>query len=158
MDLKALTQLASLMEEEDDLVVSIDRIEKRIDKLSRDIQRIENGEMVRDKVYGGEGGKQGFVIEGVPSAEYHRKKIQMESDLNTLEQRKDLLTERHRMVNEQKVIATQYINSIDDSEVRRIAEMRCIEGMTWTEVATCMGRDEAYEAYKKRFYRYLQEH
>lgn len=156
MDKKILTQLVSLEDEERELIASISRLEGEITRISKIINRIEKGEMVKDKVYGGEGGIQGYVIEGVPTAEYTRRKSEMLSKKILLERRKDLLAERQQKVSEQKVLATEFINGIEDSWMRRIVEMRCIEQLTWSEIAVNLGIDEHYDSVRMAFNRFLE--
>lgn len=157
MDKKILTQLISLEDEEREIIGSIAKIESDIDRIGKIINRIEKGEMVRDKVYGGEGGTQGFVIEGVPTAEYTRRKSELLSKKMLLERRKDLLAERQKMVSEQKVLATEFINGIEDSWMRRIVEMRCIEQMTWSDIAINLGIDEHYDSVRMAFNRFIDK-
>lgn len=157
MDKKILTQLVSLEDEERELLASISRIEGEITRISKIINRIEHGEMVKDKVYGGEGGIQGFVIEGVPAAEYTRRKSELLSKKMLLERRKELLAERQKMVSEQKVLATEFINGIEDSWIRRIVEMRCIDQLTWNEIAVNLGIDEHYDSIRMTFNRFLEK-
>lgn len=50
----------------------------------------------------------------------------------------------------------RYINSIDDSLVRRIMELRHIKGMKWNAVADVIGTNE--NAVKQTYSRYLRSH
>ena len=62
-----LSQYTSIQDE-------IKEVRKKIAQLEKDIQKIEDGEMVVDSVSGGSGGTQHFKIEGLPLPEYRRKK------------------------------------------------------------------------------------
>lgn len=57
-----------------DLQEEVKEVRLKIERLEKDISKIEAGEMVIDSVSGGNGGKQHFKIEGIPFPEYSRKK------------------------------------------------------------------------------------
>lgn len=56
---EVLSQYSDLQEE-------VKEVRLKIERLERDIGKIEAGEMVIDSVSGGDGGKQHFKIEGIP--------------------------------------------------------------------------------------------
>lgn len=72
-----LSQYADLVKEQKDLAERIASTQRNIENIERRLQKIEAGEIVKDKVYGGRGGIQGFVIEGVPTAEYETLKTSL---------------------------------------------------------------------------------
>ena len=49
----------------------------------------------------------------------------------------------------------RYIASIDDSHIRQIFSLRYVNGLTWQDVAYCVGCSE--DAVKKAHYRYLKK-
>ena len=63
-------------------------LEDCITKIEKRIADIEAGEVVKDKVRGGLGGIQSFTIEGVPTREYRKKKIELYMKKDLLEHRK----------------------------------------------------------------------
>ena len=51
----------------------------------------------------------------------------------------------------------RYIMDIDDCQTRLIFKLRCLDNMTWNEVADRVGGMNSEYSVKKRFYRYLQK-
>lgn len=151
-----LTQYADLKIEANELRKKISYLEERIPKLEKRIADIEDGEMVRDKVYGGAGGEQGFNIEGVPVIEYHEKKTDLLLKRNLLEERKKLLNtlelELLWHINE----IEKFVRSIEDSHIRNIVRLRVLEGKSWNEVADAMGGGNTDLSVKKAFHRFCQ--
>lgn len=50
-----------------------------------------------------------------------------------------------------------YIMSIDDCQTRLIFKLRCLDNMSWNEVADRVGGMNSEYSVKKRFYRYLEK-
>ena len=50
-----------------------------------------------------------------------------------------------------------FIMSIDDPQIRLIAKLRCINGLTWNAVADKVGGMNSEYTVKKRFYRFLEK-
>ena len=152
-----LTQFADLRIEANDLRKKIARLEVQIPRLEKRIAEIEDGEVVRDKVYGGEGGWQGFNIEGIPVSEYNSKKMELILKKNILEDRQMLLhaleLELLRNINEIEV----FISEIEDSHMRNIVRLRVVDGKTWNEVADVIGGGNTDLSVKQAFHRFCQE-
>lgn len=110
----------------------IDELQQKIKRLENEIDKIEQGEMVIDTVSGGNGGTQHYKIEGVPLPEYSRKKTLLYSRKTTLQLLEDDLLEKTNAVEE-------FIASVDDSRMRRIINLRFLEGKTWQQIATIIG-------------------
>ena len=51
----------------------------------------------------------------------------------------------------------QYISEISDSFMRQIMRLRFVNGLSWDQVAACLGNTKG-ESVKKRCYRYVREH
>lgn len=51
----------------------------------------------------------------------------------------------------------RYIMNIDDSQTRLIFKLRCLDNMSWNEVADRVGGMNSEYSVKKRFYRYLEK-
>ena len=140
---KVLSQYSDLQEE-------IKEVRLKIERLERDIDRIEDGEMVIDSVTGGNGGKQHFKIEGVPFPEYSRKKTLLYARKATLQLLEDDLLEKTNEVEE-------FIASIDDSRMRRIINLRFLENKTWNQVADYIGGGNTEDSVRKSFTRFLEK-
>nr|DAO83789.1 MAG TPA: Protein of unknown function (DUF722) [Caudoviricetes sp.] len=139
---EVLSQYSDLQEE-------IKEVRLKIERLERDINRIEDGEMVADSVAGGNGGKQHFKIEGVPFPEYSRKKTLLYARKATLQLLEDDLLEKTNEVEE-------FIASIDDSRMRRIINLRFLENKTWNQVADYIGGNTE-DSVRKSFTRFLEK-
>lgn len=140
---EVLSQYSDLQEE-------IKEVRLKIERLERDIDRIEDGEMVIDSVSGGNGGKQHFKIEGVPFPEYSRKKTLLYARKATLQLLEDDLLEKTNEVEE-------FITSIDDSRIRRIINLRFLENKTWNQVADYIGGGNTEDSVRKSFTRFLEK-
>lgn len=125
MDKRILVQYADLQQE-------VIEIREKVEKLEQQIDKIESEGAVIDKVMGGEGGLQPFKIEGIPYPEYSRKKTLLYARKATLS---ELELELLETLNE----VESFISSINDSHIRRIVNLRVVEGLSWRKVADRIG-------------------
>lgn len=88
---------------------------------------IEEG-CVKDKVYGGLGGTQGFVIEGMPVALYERIRNKQIKKHNILVNRKEELLDLFIEIED-------FIDSVEESRDRLILRKVFLEGKSHEEVA-----------------------
>lgn len=51
---------------------------------------------------------------------------------------------------------TNFILAIEDSQTRLIFKLRCLDALTWNQVADRIGGLNSEDTVKKRFYRYLK--
>lgn len=140
---KKITQYIDLQKEYAEL-------KEKISKLQKQIEKIETDGTVLDKVKGGEGGWQSFKIEGFPYPEYSRKKTLMYERMATLS---ILELELMESLNNVEIC----IANIDDSHIRRIVNLRVVEGLSWNRVADRIGGNNTEDSVKKSFYRYLDK-
>ena len=141
MDREILSKYAELSVEAESIHENIEKVTKRIERCERQLHSMKEAGTVRDRVYGGEGGIQGYNIEGFPNTKYAQtenklrqcismlRKLQAdyaEAEFNVLSLTDDILT---------------FIDSIPDTEadVRTIARLRCIDGLDWNEIAERLG-------------------
>lgn len=154
---EVLIQYADLQEETKETRIKIEKLENTIKNIETRIRQIENGSTVIDKVYGGFGGTQGFKIEGVPTKEYEKKKSNLMIKKLLLNQYKSTLEilefDLLKKVNE----VEEFIASIDDSRMRRIINLRFIEGMSWNKVADHMGGGNTEGSVKVAFQRFMEK-
>ena len=115
-----------------DLQEEIKDLRRRILKREEEIGKIESEGEVIDSVVGGMGGTQHFKISGFPYPEYSRKKTALYLYKAQLESSELELLELTNEVEE-------YIQSIDNSRLRRIIRIRYIDNETWFKVAQRMG-------------------
>lgn len=141
-----LAQYHDLQEEAKDL-------RRRIKKLEEEIAKIKNEGTVKDTVTRGKKGKKPLgrvTIEGVPYPEYSRKKTRLFLYKAQLESAEMELLE----------IASEtekYIQSIEDSRIRRIIRLRYIDNLTWTQVAHKIGGMATADSVRMEHNRYLKQ-
>ena len=131
-----------------DLQQECKEVREKIEKLEKQIEKIESDGAVIDKVRGGEGGLQSFKIEGFPYPEYSRKKTLLYARKATLS---ELEMELLETLNDVEI----FIASIKDSHIRRIVNLRVIDGLSWNEVAMKIGGNTE-DSVKKAFYRFME--
>ena len=152
-----LVQYSDLQEEAKDVRKKIERLEIEIPKIEKRIKEIEDGETVIDKVRGGEGGLQSFYIEGVPVAEYEKKKTDLLSKkllLNNIKSTLEILEfDLLRKTNE----IEKFIASIDDSRMRRIINLKFIENLPWNKVADHIGGGNTEDSIRMAFNRFMEK-
>lgn len=134
MDKKILIQYADLQEEIKDL-------RKRIEKTKYQIAQLEKQGIVSDTVRGSrQDGTIGPIkITGFPDRDYHKRTNTLNRQLMLLQEKEDELLE---LTNE----AELYIESIEDSRIRRIFRYRYLDDMSWTRVAMMMGGDNTADS------------
>jgi hypothetical protein len=124
-------------------------IHKRIEKLESDINRIEDEKCVSDSVTGGLGGTQHFMIRGFPYPEYSRKKTRLY--INKAQYESAI-----PKIEDMTIKVEEYIQSIDDSRMRRIIRYKFIDDMTWPQVAMNIGgKRTTDESVRKEFERFF---
>lgn len=141
MTREILAQYCDLQEEVKDL-------RKRKEKTEREIIKIEEEGEVIDSVKGGMGGIQNYKIRGFPYPEYSRKKSKLYLYRARLENAELELLETVEKVE-------NYIQSIDNSRIRRIIRHRFIDKLTWNQVAMRMGGNATEDSVKKEFQRFV---
>lgn len=134
MNKKILIQYADLQEEIKDL-------RKRIEKTKYQIAQIKKQGIVSDTVRGSrQDGTIGLIkITGFPDRDYHKRKSTLNRQLMLLQEKEDELLE---LTNEVEL----YIESIEDSRIRRIFRYRYLDDMSWTRVAMMMGGDNTADS------------
>lgn len=132
-----------------DLQQEVKEIREKISKLEEQIDKIEQQGSVKDKVMGGEGGWQPFQIEGFPFPEYTRKK-------SLLYMRKATLTGLEMELLETLNLVEEFIANITDSHIRRIVNLRVVEGLSWQKVADKIGGNTE-DSVRKAFDRFMEK-
>lgn len=145
MDKSILTQYTDLQEE-------IKDIRRRAEGVRRQLERLEGEGTVIDAVKGTrQDGTFGSIrIEGFPYAEYDKRRRSLYDYLLKLEEAEGKLLE---LTNK----AEEYINSIEDSRMRRIVQYRIMDGLSWYEVADRMGGKATSEGCRKYFERFFEK-
>ena len=131
-----------------DLQQECKEVREKIEKLEKQIAKIESDGVVVDKVRGGDGGLQSFKIEGFPYPEYSRKKTLLYARKATLS---ELEMELLETLNEVEA----FIASVKDSHMRRIISLRVVDGLSWNEVADHIGGGNTEDSARKAFNRFM---
>lgn len=120
-------------------------LDKEIAEWKEEIERIRESVMPKGVRYGtvtgGTGSYQDMVAKAASMIADTEKKIK--SKLLELE------------IARSEII--RYIMDIDDCQTRLIFKLRCLDHMTWNEVADKVGGMNSEYSVKKRFYRYLEK-
>ena len=132
-----------------DLQEEAKEVRERINKTEEQIAKIEKDGNVVDSVCGGNGGIQHFKIEGFPYPEYSRKKTLLYARKATLASLEMELMETLNQVEE-------FITSIKDSHIRRIVNLRVVDGLSWNEVARRIGGNTE-DSVRKAFERFMEK-
>lgn len=151
-----LNQYSSLLEEREEVQNQIFVLENKISNLKDRISEIENGEMVKDKVRGGDGGYQTYVIEGIPTREYQNKKTEIQTKMLLLGQRKNTLEELNHKIEAGINDVEVFIVQLDDSYIRRIVRYKFIENLSWLKVAKKLGGGNTENGVKSAFHRFMK--
>lgn len=153
---EALVQYISEKAEIEETKSKIQRLEYRIEKIEERLAKIREGETVKDKVYGGDGGLQSYVIEGVPVKEWEEKEIELDFKKRMLTQQKQIL----EIMENQLVLRTceveRFICSIKDSVTRRIINYRVFDGLQWSEIAEKIGGENTEDSVRMVFNRCIK--
>ena len=145
MDKDILVQYTDLQEE-------IRDIRRRAERARGQMERLETEGTVLDAVKGTrQDGTFGSIrIEGFPYADYEKRRRSLQSYLLKLADMEEKLLE---LTNQ----AEEYINSIEDSRMRRIVQYRILDGLSWYEVADRMGGKATSDSCRMHFERFLQK-
>lgn len=145
MDRDILVQYTDLQEE-------IRDIRRRAERAHGQMERLETEGTVLDAVKGTrQDGTFGSIrIEGFPYADYEKRRRSLQSYLLKLADMEEKLLE---LTNQ----AEEYINSIEDSRMRRIVQYRILDGLSWYEVADRMGGKATSDSCRMYFERFLQK-
>lgn len=133
-----------------DLQHECKEVREKIEKLEKQIAKIEEDGAVADKVRGGDGGLQSFKIEGFPYPEYSRKKTLLYARKATLS---ELEMELLETLNE----VEKFIASVKDSHMRRIISLRVVDGLSWNKVADCIGGGNTEDSIRMSFNRFMEK-
>lgn len=132
-----------------DIQKEIEEIKEKIQKIEKQIEKMQK-ETVIDSVKGGYGGIQHFRIEGIAYPDYTQK-------ITLLAKRKATLNSLELQLLEILNDIERFINTLDDSRMRRIINLRFIEGLSWNEVANQIGGGNTEDSIRKAFTRFMDK-
>ncbi len=68
-----------------------------------------------------------------------------------------IIEAKHRQCLYERNRLERYISSVDDSLIRQIFTYRFVNGLTWNQVAACIGGDNTADGVRKAAKRYLKK-
>lgn len=142
----------SILEQYTSLKAEISDIETKIAKLTAGIRKLENQE-VADSVSCGKRGKKplGTIkIRGVPIREITVRK-------QRLQRRRLEYSMMLRKLEDMTAEVESYINTLPDSEIRRLLRFRFLQGMEWKQVSRMMGRWYSADNCRQKISRFLKD-
>lgn len=142
----------SILEQYTSLKAEISDIETKIAKLTAGIRKLENQE-VADSVSCGKRGKKplGTIkIRGVPIREITVRK-------QRLQRRRLEYSMMLRKLEDMTAEVEDYINTLPDSEIRRLLRFRFLHGMEWKQVSRMMGRGYSADNCRQKISRFLKD-
>ena len=93
-------------------------------------------------------------LSGMPRSNNNSSKVEREA-LEIVEIR-NILDNRLKRAETEKLRLEQYINKIPDTVTRQVFTYRFVNGFPWEQVADCVGAKDC-ESVKKRCYRYIKQ-
>lgn len=147
MEKHILEQYTDLQAEEKDLVQRIKSIDNQL--LNMEMK----GCMVADSVTCGKRGKKPLgtkKIQGFPFPEYERKKELLKTYKLQLKMADEKLLQ---MLND----VEKYIETIENSRIRRIMRYKYVDNLNWTQVAQRMGKKHTADGCRVAHNRFLEE-
>lgn len=131
-----------------DLCAEIEELRAKISRIEQAIERIEREGTVKDAVKGGVGGLQTFHIEGFPYPEHDKLIV-------ALMRRRAKLSTFEAAQAEKVGEIEDFLETIEDSHIRRIINLRFVEGLSWNGVADRIGGNASEDSVRKAFTRYI---
>lgn len=111
-----------------DIAREIEMLERKKAETERSIAKLIEDGLVKDKVYGGNGGLQGYVVEGFPLKEYNRRR-------KLLRERADRLISRQNDLLELQITIEKEIDKIPESRDRLIFQGFFLENKSQEKIA-----------------------
>lgn len=158
MTKSGLTQYGNLVKEYAEVKEKIWANKRKLERIQRKLNAIEEEGVVKDKVYGGEGGVQGFVIEGYASGDYSYQKSLLQHQRLLVLNSQATLEELSIRIAQERCEIEQFIASVDDSHIRRILSYRLVKNMKWADIAIKMGGGNTEDGVKKAYQRFVDSH
>lgn len=152
-----VNQYIDMRDEAKEIKNTIEKLKTDIDRITKQIDELEVSGTVKDKVYGGEGGWQGFTIEGFPTTEHRNKKNLLYTKKIKLSERVSTLEVLETELVSKVADVEKFICSIPDSHIRRIVRLRAVDSMSWNEVATQMGGGNTEDSVRMMYNRYFKK-
>lgn len=158
MTKESLGQYGNLVKEYGEVKEKLWAIRGRIERIEARIRRIEGEGVVKDKVYGGEGGIQGFVIEGYAFGDYSEQRTKLLREKLALQQTQATLDNLVDQIGKERNEIEEFIAHVDNSYMRRILNYRLIKGMQWEDIAIHMGGGNTAIGVRVAYHRFIENY
>lgn len=130
------------------LIKEIKEIQQDIEEKQKLKKQLESS-VKRDVVKGGAGGERLYKISNYDKADIEETEYLINKNIR-------LLKEREKKAAEMIVEIEQFINTLDDSRMRRMISLKYIHGKTWYQVAQAMGKMYSPDSCKKQVQRFFK--
>ena len=141
----------NILEQYESIKGEIEDLEKMIENSYKKIRKHEKM-IVSDTVTGT---RKDLTIGPIKVTGIAQQQIDKENELN--EKRIQKLDKFRKKLIKKADEAEEYIQSIADSEIRRISRWRYMEGLEWNQVAVRMGNGYSGTSCRKKMERFLQK-
>lgn len=158
MTKEGLGQYGNLVKEYGEVKEKLWAIRGRIERIEARIRRIEGEGVVKDKVYGGEGGIRGFVIEGYAFGDYSEQRTKLLREKLALQQTQATLDTLVDQIGKERNEIEEFIAHVDNSYMRRILNYRLIKGMQWEDIAIHMGGGNTAIGVRVAYHRFIENY
>lgn len=139
------------LEQYESIKLEIEDLEKMIENSYKKIRKYEKM-IVSDTVTGT---REDLTIGPIKVNGIAQQQIDRENELN--EKRIQKLEKFRKKLIKTADETEEYIQSIEDSEIRRISRWRYMEGLEWNQVAVKMGNGYSGTSCRKKMERFLQK-
>lgn len=129
---------------------TIEMLERRIIREKIELERLRSEGEVKDVVSGGAGGIHHFVIQGVPVGLLDNQKQKIVKTFTRLARDK----EKFESI---KYEVEEFIDNIDDMQLRLIISLRIIENKSWNYIAGSLGVNYTEDSVRQMYCRYLKK-
>lgn len=140
----------NILEQYESAKKEIRELSKRIAELEKFLEKINDGKNLNSIVKGGAGGDRIFYINGYSEESADDLEYLIRKDMR-------LLNARKASANELVTEVDRFINTLNDSRIRRMLSLKYINGKTWYQVAQAMGERYSSDGCKKQVQRFLKE-
>lgn len=111
-------------------------LERQLEEIEKQIQKLIEDGCVKDKVYGGDGGIQGYCIEGFPIREYNRRR-------KLLRKKHDMIKKRENDLLELQLEVETQIDKIPVSRDRQILKLFFFDGLSQQKIGDKFHLDQS---------------
>lgn len=140
----------NILEQYESAKQEIKELSDRIAEMEDLLKRINDRKSINSVVKGGAGGDKIFHINGYSEESAEDLEYLIRKDMRLLNARKE-------NANELVTEVDKFINTLNDSRMRRMLSLKYIYGKTWYQVSQAMGEKYSPDSCKKQVQRFLKD-